>query len=118
MDVDLIKLVNKLQDTFSHLGARLNFAVHLALSLTYPLVPCVEQQRRRAGHASAGRGKNPYRYCPGSLSPFFLQVGSQSAGKSSVLEKYLFHSLISLWSDRLFMTALSGATFSRAGRVS
>ena len=41
MDVDLIKLVNKLQDTFSHLGARQNSVIdYLFAQLD---LSCVEQ---------------------------------------------------------------------------
>jgi hypothetical protein len=78
MDVDLIKLVNKLQDTFSHLGARQNSVVdHLFAQLD---LSCVEQQRRRTRHASAGCGENPIGDTATTLHPHlhffpFLRTG-------------------------------------------
>ena len=50
MDADLIKLVNKLQDTFANLG----------MCLSCLLLPCNSRaSRRRVGHAPARRGSYP-----------------------------------------------------------
>jgi hypothetical protein len=91
MDEDLIKLVNKLQDTFSNLGARPRLALLSTLCST--LTPSCTMRgfyRRGAGHAPVGCGMQAS--CPLKIHVLFLflsfrKVGSQSAGKSSVLEK-------------------------------
>ena len=51
MDVDLIKFVNKLQDTFANLGA--------SHSLHFPTRQFTCLSRRRTGHARAGCGAFP-----------------------------------------------------------
>ena len=51
MDADLIKLVNKLQDTFANLGA--------SHSLHFPTRQFTCLSRRRTGHAPAGCGAFP-----------------------------------------------------------
>ena len=95
-----------------------------SLNLTLSSCAMRELQRRRTRHASAGCGECAPGDATTALRPYvsfflsFLQVGSQSAGKSSVLEKYPFHcpNLPLLYSLTGFLASIVGRDFLPRGQ--